>query len=587
MTASDMRALTVGDGADTRYEGAQVAVDYDPVKDELVAVVRPMEAERVRLVLGARHHRKDDVWRMPATRTQAAGLSGVFGGRLLPTEAARAHVAKLFAPVPPSLMPVNPALFPFQEDGVLRLLATGNALLGDEQGTGKTIQAIEWMQHLPNPGHLSYLIVCTNSMKYKWRAEIEAWWPEKTGHIVVIEGTTAQRTRQIRTAAPETVFVINYESLRTHTCLMPWGGRTLTDKQKAYGPLNYINFVAVVVDEAHKIKDPGAQQTMAVKRMGYQAEFRLAMTGTPLLNDPDDVWSIMNFVEPREWGSRNQFRDRYCRVETGFHSNQPENQGLNHSTRREFDSFFLPRFLRRTKAEVLPQLPEKLPIDYRVIPMTPKQASLYKQLVKDMMAVLGDDLLTVDNPLGLLTRLRQTACAVPVLDHMGNVVALDTPSNKLTALLDILEESPGEPLVVFGESRKFIELVARTLEAKKYRVGLVTGAVGGLIRQQAIDAFQAGELDVILCTLGAGAEGITLTRSNRIVMVQQSWSHGTNAQARDRIHRIGQTRGVHTIVLLSEGTVDVAVARTDVEKELRLQELVRDPKWMKAALVGG
>lgn len=98
--------------------------------------------------------------------------------------------------------------------------------------------------------------------------------------------------------------------------------------------------------------------------------------------------------------------------------------------------------------------------------------------------------------------------------------------------------------------------------------------------------FQDGQLDVLLGTLGAGAEGLTLTRANRIVLAQQSWSHGTNAQAIDRVHRIGQTRGVHPIVLVSAGTIDQAVALVDLNKEARLQDLVRDPGWMRSALRG-
>lgn len=117
-------------------------------------------------------------------------------------------------------------------------------------------------------------------------------------------------------------------------------------------------------------------------------------------------------------------------------------------------------------------------------------------------------------------------------------------------------------------------------------MGLVTGKQGAAIREKNVAAFQSGQLDIILGTLGAGAEGLTLTRASTIVLAQQSWAHATNAQAIDRVHRIGQTRGVQPIVLVTKGTIDEATALVDREKEGRLQELVRDPKWLKAAARG-
>jgi SNF2 family DNA or RNA helicase len=324
---------------------------------------------------------------------------------------------------------------------------------------------------------------------------------------------------------------------------------------------------------------------MAVKQMGLQADHRLGLSGTPLLNNPDDIWSIMNFIEPREYGSRNQFRNRYCRMQSAWHGGF-ENLGLKNETRNEFDRFFLPRFIRRTKLEVLPDLPEKMPVDYRVLPMGTKQRRVYTALMNDMMAVVDDELLMVENPLSLSLRLRQVACGVPVVDENGEVVALEAPSNKLDAILDILEESPDEPLVVYAESRKFIEMLAEQLRKRKYSVGLVTGAQSAREREKAVERFQAGKLHVMLGTLGAGAEGLTLTAASTIVLAQQSWAHATNAQAIDRIHRIGQNSSVHPIVLISEGTVDHAVALVDKTKEGRLQELVRDPAWMKAAMKG-
>ncbi len=540
---------------------------------------------------------------------RAHALAGVFAGRLDTTDEARAHVARLSSWAGGQQLirdgdgpeiELAGHLFPFQRTGVQFLLNAGSALLGDEMGTGKTIQAIEWMRRsqakAPFGFKQSHLVVCPNSMKYKWAAEIEQWWPSV--QVAVIDGTASQRRKIIEEHAdcPElgvVVYVINYDALRLHSRLKPWGGKTVTDAQKAAKDLNGIEFASMVLDEAHKIKDPSAQQTMAAKALGTQAAFRLAMTGTPLLNNPDDVWSIMEFVEPSEWGSRNQFRNRYCAMANAWHGGF-ENTGLRPETRGEFDAFFLPRFIRRTKAEVLPELPEKLPIDYRILPMDPKQRKAYEALATDMMAKVDGELLVAENPLDLLVRLRQAACALPVVDEDNQVTGLQAPSNKLAAIIDILTSAPGDPLVIYAESRKFIEMLHEHLSVEgkgklthpAYRCGLITGAQGAAIRAKAVEQFQSGQLDIILGTLGAGAEGLTLTRANRIVLAQQSWSHGVNAQAIDRIHRIGQTRGVQPIVLMSEGTVDLATAAADRAKEGRLQELVRDPAYFARLLRG-
>ena len=574
-----LRSAAMGDQADVPFQGEPVVVAYNETTNNFIAHVRPLETDRIRLVLGVKHNRKGDFWTMPATRAQAAGLSGVFGGRLDPTPEANAKVYELFESLNlKGDYDIGAHLYDFQQDGVTYLVQAKDALLGDEMGTGKTIQAIEYMRLMGN----AHLVVAPNSMKHKWGEEIDKWWP--SADVTVVDGNAPQRRSQIEGAfrGGDTVIVINYESLRTHTKLAPWGGKALTAKQKEPGELNDIQWSTVVVDEAHKIKDPKSIQTMAVKQMGLQASNRLAMTGTPLLNNPDDIWSIMNFVKPDEYGSRNQFRNRYCRMEVGYHSGF-ENTGLKTDTRKEFDSFFLPRFLRRTKREVLPQLPEKMAIDYRILPLTSKQKSVYNALVKDMLVSVDGELLSAENGLGLATRLRQVACGVPVVNEDGDVVALDSPSNKLTAILDILEGNPGEPIVIYAQSRKFIEMLgdALTGHKNKYRCGFVTGTQSAKERTKYIEQFQEGRLDVMLGTIGAGAEGITLTRASTIILAQQDWSHAKNAQAIDRVHRIGQSRGVQPIVLVSEGTIDVNVAKMDIEKQGRLQDLVRDPEFFK------
>lgn len=473
----------------------------------------------------------------------------------------------------------NEHLYPFQAAGVRFLAGGKGVLMADEMGTGKTVQAltaIDLEQAYPA------LVVCPNSLKHNWAKEVQQW----TGAtFMVIEGTAAQRRKQIEIVqayiedGANIVVIINYESLRLHSKQAPFGNKVLPAKDKLPGELNDIPWSTVVVDEAHRIKSPKAAQTRAVWGVSEGARYRFALTGTPIVNDPDDLWSIMRFVAPDEYPSRQRFRDRYCLVRPGWHGGL-ENLGLREDARPEFDVLNRPRFIRRTKAEVLPDLPEKI-LTTRYLPMTKDQAKAYKHMVELMMAEVDGGILATSDPLVLVGKLRFIAAALPVIDDEGNVVALTNRSNKLAAIQDIIEET-NDALVVYSQSRKFIEMLERELD----NTVSVTGGMTGAQRQDSVDRFQAGEADIFLATTGAGAEGITLTRANRLVVAWEDWSNVANKQAHDRIHRIGQERGVEVITLVSEGTIEEAVNRATGRKEDMLQELVQDKEALWRALKG-
>lgn len=559
--------------------GTPVTVRLAETGPSFIVSADPMEAERIRSIPGTRYNRVLDEWTMPATRVQAALLSHYYGGRLEPSQEVSKHVDLLFADREIKYKTfIN--LFPFQEQSLERMLKAGSVLNGSEMGTGKTPVAIAWMANLAPRG--KHLVVCPNGLKYNWKHELATWWPEVP--VTVVHGSADQRRKQLESYEGG-VMVINYESLRIHSRLAPWGGKSLTDKQKQLRELNGIGWDTVVVDEAHKIKNPGAQQTMAVKQMGLESRYRLAMTGTPVLDTPDDLWSILNFLHPEAWGSRNQFRTSYCDMVEDWHAGWV-NQGIRQDRLEPFDAAFQPRFVRYTKTEVLPQLPEKFPIQYRRIPMAAKQKAAYNALKKDMLASVDGNVIAANNPVALLTRLHMIASASPVVNEDGELTHLDTPSNKVAECLEILDEMGGRPVVFYTLSRKLAILLNEEIEKAGYRSGLVHGDIHAEARADVVDRFQEGSLNAFVGTLGAAAEGITLHRADTIVLAQQSWSHAQNAQAIDRIHRIGQTRGVQPIVLVSENTIDEAVRATDKRKETTLQEIVRDPVLLKAVVSG-
>jgi len=549
------------------------------------------ETTRLKMIPGMKYNKNRQQWTMPLGLTALACLME-YPGRTCTNDAAAAldhlqHQSEAQETRRKADHPIEgrPHLYPFQNAGVRFIAGGKRVLMADEMGTGKTVQALTALDQV---NAYPILVVCPNGLKHNWAKEVEQW---TDAVAVVIEGTAANRRKLIEEArywqsAPEpikTVVIINYESLVKHTKQASFGNTVLTDEQKAEKELNDIEWKAVVVDEAHRIKSPKAHSTRAVWGVSRGAPYRIALTGTPVVNNPDDLWSIMHFLIPEQQNSRTRFRDRWCIVRPGWHGGI-ENLGLQEGApRRELDVILKPTIIRRTKAEVLPELPEKI-LTTRHLDMGAKQAKAYNQMVAYMMAEVEGGTLTATDPLTLLGRLRYAASAFPVVDTDGNVVSLNTPSNKLTEVKAIIAESTG-PVVVYGESRKLIELLADEL-ADNYRLGMITGMIPLRARQGYVEMFQDGQLDVMLATTGAGAEGITLTASSRMIMVQESWSNVANKQAHDRIHRIGQDRGSEIITLISEGTIDQAVHTATMEKEEQLQALVRDPAWFMAAIKG-
>jgi SNF2 family DNA or RNA helicase len=228
---------------------------------------------------------------------------------------------------------------------------------------------------------------------------------------------------------------------------------------------------------------------------------------------------------------------------------------------------------------------------------------------RDMIAQLND-LLVAANPLSQLIRLGQFASAhaevVPgtrrekqqvwrdgeLFEEMVEVETADlrltNPSAKVDDLVDLLEElGPDEPLVVAAVSRQLIELAAERLKKQKITFGLITGAQSQYERDQAVQLFQKGAIRVVMLTLGAGAEGITLTRARTMLFMQTSYSEVQNAQARDRVHRIGSERhdAIRIIEQVTPGTIEERRRELLTAKQMRMEEVVRDRETL-AKLLG-
>lgn len=533
-------------------------------------------------------------------------------------------------------------LFPLQAAGVEFMEVAGSALNSDPVGAGKTVMTLRAILRLDNP--LPLLIVTTKSMLYTWERECARWAPGL--RVVVCTGSAVVRKKVFAQMAGGNadVMVVNWELLPKHSRLARYGSIALTDAQRTPGELNTLGFRTVVGDEAHKIRNPKSLVTRAAWAVGDAAVYRFALTGTPIGNVPDDLWSVMRFVSPEEWPSKTAFIDRYVLSEYspfGFH----ESVGIRPDRKDEFYACLDARFLRRPRELVVPGLPGALPVQVQELEMGAVQKRLYEQMRKEMLADLEGGQLLAGSPMMQMMRLVQFASAAGELvdpelqagkmyyrdevaqgrrwvkcgtcahefivgwtaeeiekgtywqcpdtdvePHACEVVPyrktllLREPSNKIDALIERMEEMAPEPAVIFCESRQLLEMAVARLQRTQIPTVAVSGGVTGKDRSDAVTAFQAGDARAICLTYGAGSEGLTLTRANVTIRLQLPWSKIKDIQSKGRTDRVGQERVVEVIDLITRNSVESRISEVLAQKGVRLEEIVRDAATMKEFL---
>lgn len=475
-------------------------------------------------------------------------------------------------------------LFSFQRAGVAFLVKSRRALLADPPGTGKSGQLIRTLQVLQEMGENPFpaLVVCPNSLKLStWARELSTWAAELSTQV--IDGNASQRRKQLESGAQ--VLILNWEAVRLHSRLAGYGTIALTEKEKAPKELNNLGLRTVILDEAHKAKDPTAAQTRAVWALCHQAEFVFYASGTPTADNIGDLWSLGHGIEPSWFPAKTKFLDYFAETSLntfgGF-----EVHGVKPTTRDQLYKIIDPLMRRIPKEAALPHLPPVLPVQIRHTVMGAKQKKAYDEMERDMIAQLND-LVVAPNPLSQITRLAQFASASATVDEDGDM-HLAAPSAKVDDLVDLLEEmGPDEPLVVAAVSRQLIELASEKLTKLKISHGLITGAQSQYERDQSVQRFQNGQIRVVLLTVGAGAEGITLTRSRTLLFMQTPYSNIQYLQARDRVHRIGSERhdAIRIIEQVTPGTIEERRQDLLALKQMRMEEVVRDRETL-AKLLG-
>lgn len=483
---------------------------------------------------------------------------------------------------------------PFQAEAVVKLKTETNVLIGDEMGTGKTVEAILLDHHRREGAYwpARTLVVSPKAVTDSWRRHYAQWAP--TRRVIVMDPKNRAPFMKAVKDGTHDVYIMHWDALRLEE------------------DLTKVNWVHIIADEAHRMKNRKAQQTVALKRL--KAKYKSALTGTPADNMPSDLWSILNWLYPSQYRSFNTFYDYHiiarlhnaggdgCLVEDcGKYHRQSYKEVVGVHDAEGLQKQMEPYYVRRLKEDVLQDLPPKYYSEIHV-DLHPKQRTAYNEMRDRMMSWLGEgdeeEVLAAPLVVSQLLRLQQFAVGYGKViekkmrkfrngewvNEMGRTLLLTEPSAKLDALMEVIDDNPTEQLVVFAQSRQLIDMFGTRMEKAKIKHGLYHGSVSGRDRDTIIDQFQAGDLQVFAGTIKAGGEGITLTAASTVVFVDRDWSPSKNNQTEDRLHRIGQPNAVHVIDLMANDTIDLGRHQRINTKRGMLRKLLGDPNEVRKYL---
>jgi SWI/SNF-related matrix-associated actin-dependent regulator of chromatin subfamily A-like protein 1 len=427
-------------------------------------------------------------------------------------EAIRRSRATSGEPIPDVAAKLGGELQPFQWAGVRYALDARRTFLADEQGLGKTVEALAALEA---DDAYPAIVICPASLKLNWERETRKWLPHRT--VRIVEG---------KSAVPETaeITILNYEIVAAHR-----------------EQLARLHPGALVVDESHYAKNPQAKRTQAVRRLAATLDdsaLRLALTGTPVLNHADELISQLRVIGRLEdFGSGARFSRQFQGPLT--------EERLHWHLRRRC-------FVRRLKSEVLPQLPAKRRV---VVPVALDNKREYRLAEEDVVAWLREQPLDLSE---LDARIASTLRA----ERLAQLTTLQRLAGrgKLNAALTWIEDflASGEPLVVFA---RHVDVQRAVLERFPDALHLL-GADALGERDEAVRAFQQPDgPPLIVCATRVAAQGITLTRASNVAFLELEWTPAMHDQAEDRCHRIGQRDAVTAWYLLAAGSIDETMAQ--------------------------
>lgn len=410
-------------------------------------------------------------------------------------------------------------------------------VLADDMGLGKTIQSIAFIvSELPSIRERKepVLIVCPSSLTYNWQRELTKFAPDIQS--LIIDGSKAERQLMEQDLSGMDVIIMSYPIVR----------RDIKWAEKQY-------FHTVFFDEAQAFKNPITQTARAVKRL--QADHRFALTGTPIENAPEELWSIYYVVFPQLFGGLREF---------------------SNLRKKAITKRVRPFLLRRMKENVLSELPGKI----ETVDMTdllPEQKKLYAaylaKLRHDTLKHLDKDTIRKNRIriLAGLTRLRQICCHPELF-----IEGYKGGSAKFDQLLQILEDAKrsNRRVLIFSQFTKMLHLIGRELNRRGESFFYLDGQTPSEERVDMCQQFNDGEHDLFLISLKAGGTGLNLTGADTVILYDLWWNPAVEVQATDRAYRIGQKNTVNVIKLVTKGTIEEKMVTLQDHKNRMIEDLI-------------
>lgn len=407
-------------------------------------------------------------------------------------------------------------------------------ILADDMGLGKTLQVIALLdaqKKKPN------LVVCPSSLILNWQDEVHKFAPEM--NVLCIYGSAAARDYLMTQINESDLVVTSYDYLR----------RDIDELEK-------VQFETVVLDEAQYIKNQKTKNALSVKRL--KSNQRFALTGTPIENSLAELWSIFDFLMPDYLYNYHYFKTHY---EKGIVRENDEEKS------NRLKQLIEPFVLRRTKKEVLKELPDKIEKTL-VLDFNEDEKRLYlanlSQVNQKLQETLKMDQIDKIAILAMLTRLRQI-CAEPRVVY-ENITGL---SSKLEGCLELLESlrGAGKKTLLFSSFTSVLDLIEEECKRRHFNVLKLTGSTSKEDRRSYVQRFQNGDVDVFLISLKAGGTGLNLTAAEAVIHYDPWWNISAENQATDRAYRIGQNNNVQVFKLIMKDSVEERITELQKKKK--------------------
>lgn len=425
--------------------------------------------------------------------------------------------------------------YPYQQEGIAYGLEKKRLIIGDEPGLGKTLQSIGIVD---TAGAYPCLVICPSSLKINWQREFEKFTDKKA---LVLDNATRTTWPYLLKMGMFHVAVVNYESLRKYFVWDIKGGKSFRLKDVVFCPQIRM-FKSIIIDESHRVKDPSAQQTIFTKGLSVGKEWIILLSGTPVVNRPEDLVAQLSIMgRLQDFGGRAQFVADYC--------TDPKDKEAEPAVPLSVLSrqLYANCMIRREKAKVLPQLPDKTRIDLYV---DISNAPEYNLAAADLAAYLHEYTECTDWEIRRKMRM-EALVRFMTLRQLATLGKVAQAVDFIRTFLD-----SGKKLIVFCSLHEVVDALVKAFPGAV----TVTGRDSAVAKQSAVDAFQNNpETRLIVCSIKAAGVGLTLTASSNVAFVELAWTYADCCQCEDRAHRIGQKDNVTCYYLLGRGTIDQTI----------------------------